>query len=191
MSDDMNEIPPAATEMVIYPSRLKLLKLLLLDAVFGLAAALLMFFWWSGEIRTILAPFFGTLGVLGALLVAPFLLYRLVVRRPALVVGAEGILDDASMLSAGFIRWDEIEEIGVHTFGGQTFLGVMPKDAEDVLTRQSSIKRGLMRANMSLGAPPINVPQSVLPIKAADLAIQLAREYGVRLRPGQSRRTDV
>ena len=178
-------------QMVIYPSRLKLLKLLLLDTVFGLAAALLLFLWWSGGIRTILAPFFGTLGVLGALLVASFLLYRLIVRRPALVVGAEGILDDASMLSAGFIRWEEIEEIGVHTFGGQTFLGVMPKDAEDVLARQSSIKRGLMRANMSLGAPPINVPQSVLPIKAADLAIQLAREYGVRLRPGQSRRTDV
>ena len=177
--------PPSA-EIVIYPSKVRLLTLLLLDVVFGLAAALLLLLWWSGEIRTVLAPIFGNLGVLGALLAGPYLVFRLVVRRPALVIGPEGILDDSSMLRAGFIRWDEIEEIGVHKFRGQTFLGIMPKDVERVLARQSSFKRGLMRANMGLGAPPINVPQSVLRIKVADLASQLARVYGVRLRASPS-----
>jgi hypothetical protein len=172
---------PSKAEIVIYPSKVRLFTLLLLDVVFGLVAALLVFLWWTGEIRTVLAPVFGTLGVLGALFAGPYLAFRLVVRRPALVIGPEGILDDSSILRAGFMRWDEIEEIGVHKFRGQTFLSIMPKDVHDLLARQSSVKRCLMRANMGLGASPINVPQLVLGIKVADLASQLANVYGARL----------
>jgi hypothetical protein len=159
---------PSKAEIVIYPSKVRLFTLLLLDVVFGLVAALLVFLWWTGEIRTVLALVFGTLGVLGALFAGPYLAFRLVVRRPALVIGPEGILDDSSILRAGFMRWDEIE-------------GIMPKDVHDLLARQSSVKRCLMRANMGLGASPINVPQSVLGIKVADLASQLANVYGARL----------
>jgi hypothetical protein len=105
--------------------------------------------------------FFGAAGI--------FLIIRIVRPTPAVVINDKGILDNASALGAGFIAWDEIADLREYRFNNQVFLGVFPKQLDAILARQSTWKRQAIRANLALGAAPINIPQVVLPISVADL----------------------
>lgn len=119
-------------------------------------------------------PFFG-LGLI-------YFLYRLVVRKPALVVSAEGIYDNASALSAGQLRWEEIELVCPYSFGSQRMLGITLKDEQAVLARQNFLKRLLMRVNKNLAGYLINLPQSSLPMTADELMPEINRYHNNRVR---------
>jgi hypothetical protein len=112
-------------------------------------------------------PFFGACAV--------YLLHRLVVPRPALVVDEEGIYDNATLMAVGLIRWEEIERVEVYRFQGQVILGIYPKNLVAVLARQGWLKRRLIRLNLKLGCAPINIPEVAVPIKVEELARWLER----------------
>jgi hypothetical protein len=46
-----------------------------------------------------------------------FFLRRTFVRRPAVTISEQGVLDEASALGAGLVRWEELSDIGIHRFG--------------------------------------------------------------------------
>jgi hypothetical protein len=99
---------------------------------------------------------------------------------PAVVINSKGIVDNSSGVSVGFIAWDEIEEIREYSFQDQTFLGITLKDVNKVVARQPKWRRSVIRANLKLGAAPVNIPQSVLGVKVSDLV----REIQDRFRGG-------
>ena len=49
----------------------------------------------------------------------------------------------------------------------------MPKDLEALLKKQPRWKRTAIRANLSMGAAPLNVPQSALGVKVSDLVQEI------------------
>lgn len=106
---------------------------------------------------------------------------RLARQEPALVINSEGIFDNASTLGIGWIRWDEIAQMQEYEFQGQTLLGIAPKDLERLLASQPAWKRSVIRANIALGAAPINIPQVILPVKVADLLETIGQRYGVQI----------
>jgi len=102
--------------------------------------------------------------------------YRLIVPKPSVIVNHEGIFDNASAVSAGLVRWDEIADVVVYGFSGQRFLGVAPLDVEAFLRHQPAFKRWMMKANLGLGLPPVNIPQSTLAMNVDELLSRI-QEY--------------
>ena len=161
-------------ELVVPASRAKLVGLALGSACFVLAGAWML----------TLAPDEGALvAAIGAAsviffgLCGGYAIRRIVRPEPAVVINADGIFDNASALGVGLIRWGEIAELREYEFKGQIFLGVLPKELDRLLARQPAWKRSAIRANLALGAAPINIPQAVLPVRVADLLRDIRQRY--------------
>ena len=168
---------PASNELVIPPSRLKLVGTLLGALAFVALGVLMMII----EMRQgLFAKFIGLVCVAFFGAVAVSVLKHLIILGPAIVINAKGIVDNSSGVSVGFIAWDEIAEVREYTVANQTFLGIVPKDLDTLVARQPKWKRRMIRANLKLGAAPVNIPQSVLGVKVSDLV----REIETRFRPG-------
>jgi hypothetical protein len=168
-------------ELVIYPSRTKML-LVLLGSVAFVAAGV----WigtsnlWRGPaiLEVFLAsyvgvPFFATCGIYAA--------YRLVRHRPALVIDRMGIIETSSALGAGRLSWDEVDHILLYKISGQPMLAIIPRELEVFLSRQHPVRRWLTTLNLRLGYAPVNVSQVALRMKVAELADLLRTRYGVRV----------
>ena len=161
-------------ELVVPASRVKLAALALGSACFVLAGA-----WMvalapeEGATLTVI----GTASVLFFGLCGAYAVRRLVRPEPAVVINSEGIVDNASALGVGLIRWDEIAEMREYTFKRQVFLGVVPKDLERLLANQPAWKRSAIRANLALGIAPVNIPQAVLPVRVSELLREISQRY--------------
>lgn len=123
------------------------------------------------------------LGFLAVLMGLVFLatLSRVVVRRPTLVVGPDGILDHGSLIATGMglIRWDEI--LGVRpnssSAGGvkQRYLSILVTDAPAIRKRQPLWKRIASRTIVSSPLSMFDISQRLLTVPAEDLAEQIKR----------------
>ena len=116
------------------------------------------------------APMFGLLLI--------YVCYRLLKPTPSVIINREGIVDNASVFSAGMIRWEEIKSMFIYKYMGKPFLGIIPVDIETILARQSGIKRFLFRVNKGMTQAPFAIPEVGLPMSVAELLakIQLYRE---------------
>jgi len=106
--------------------------------------------------------------------------YRLVVRRPALTLSCEGILDNASAISAGLVRWEEIDRIYCSSLRGQLFISIAVKDPVGFLQRSHGAKAKLMHLNMSLVGAPVNLPVTGLDLNATALLKRIQEFRGAR-----------
>jgi hypothetical protein len=162
MTDYQQYLTPDA--IVLYPNRAKLV-LLTVGGVVMMAAS---YFAWNNaeEIEYRVA------GVAGLVFFGFCLLYfllRFVKPKPSLIITDFGIVDDASALAAGLIRWDEIDNISIATFQRQRFLAVKLKDTQEFLSRQPYIKSRMMRMNISLAGTPVCIPGTSLPMTLEEL----------------------
>lgn len=179
MKSDSNT---GSNRLVIYPSRAKM-ALVLLGSIAFVAIGV-----WIGTSdvarglaiwKVVLAsyvgvPFFAACGLYAA--------YRLVIRRPALEIDATGITDAASAVGAGRLSWDEVDHVVLYKYSGQAMLGIVPKNLDQFLNRQSPMRRSLTKFNMSLGCAPVNVPQVGVSMNLAELANLLHTRFGVRVK---------
>lgn len=113
--------------------------------------------------------FFGACGA--------YALFRIAKPTPAVVINRQGILDNASATGVGFIAWDEIDELREYRFKNQIFLGIVPRDLDALLAKQPAWKRGAIRANLKLGAAPVNIPQVVLPMSVSHLLHEIEARF--------------
>lgn len=121
---------------------------------------------WAGVV------FFGACGV--------YIARRLFSRTPMLVVDRDGIVDRASGAAVGRIRWDEIRDVAISRVGAQKFLGIHVRDPDALRARLPFGRRLMARLNCMLGLPPVNLPQSALPIPVEELAENLLRALAAR-----------
>jgi hypothetical protein len=108
---------------------------------------------------------------MGTLFTLPFVYacYRLLKPTPSVIINREGIIDNASALGAGMIRWEEIKGVFIYQVMGKQFLGITPVDVETVLARQSGIKRFFFRLNKGVATAPFAIPEGGLPMTAEEL----------------------
>jgi hypothetical protein len=153
-------------DIVIFPSRKKLV--LIAIGAFVLAA-IGVFIIKDPEIYWLIRILGGYLGVpfFGACL--GYALFRLTKPKPSLVINDEGVFDNASAVGAGMLKWSEIAEVKITSYMGQRFLSIVPNNLEEILQRQSILKRWLMKANRGLVDSPFNVPEIALTLKLEEI----------------------
>lgn len=131
------------------------------------------------------------LGICACLLIIffPVTLYRLVIRKPALVVGPDGILDSGSFIwsGVGLVHWNEILAVypATRTSGWikQHFLDIMVADLPAIRRRLPLLKRLALRNTFS-GMSQLLIMQSMLETPVDDLAQQIDQYVGVHAPPG-------
>jgi hypothetical protein len=121
----------------------------------------------------------------GILLTAPFLLlmldplmrfsrvlYYAIIRKPALILLEDKLVDNVNDL---VIYWAEIEHIGFlnkSTFGGQ--IAVKPKDLTMLLTRvKNPYKKIILRINQKYFKGAVSIPPNLLKCKRDELYHEL------------------
>lgn len=93
-----------------------------------------------------------------------FFIPRLLGRKASLFMNEEGIIDDSSYVSAGAIRWDEIEDIGITEYSGQRWISIKLYDPQGFVQKQPPLKRWLMNLNNALVDAPIHISQEMLSV---------------------------
>jgi hypothetical protein len=116
---------------------------------------------WAQLMGSVAVAFFGAVGAA--------VLFRLLKPGPAIVIDDDGILDDASGVSLGRIRWDQVGEIREYRVDDQAFLGIRLKDLDALIAQQPFWKRRIIRANLRMGAAAVNIPQASLGIELSAL----------------------
>ena len=187
----MSQEPP----ITIYPSVWKLLLILIgatpILLLFLALVAFAVYSAGSGELRgfTVVGGVTVVVGVLfivfGVLLfgyIVVYAAYRLLVRRPVLVVDADGIMVHWAPMPVGLIRWTDIESVGAYTQDGRYALGLVLRDREAFMRRQPRLRRSLLAllALVSRDVPPVNIGQAILPTDVHTLAAQIKTAYGAK-----------
>ena len=157
-------------DLVIPGSRIKLVGQFVGGVVFAAGGWYLMF----GPAQS--DPFERFVGLVtlvffGAIAVS--ILFHLAKGGPAIIINAQGIVDHSSGVSVGLIPWDHIRDVREYRVQDQVFLSITPKNLEALLKKQPRWKRAVMRANLSMGAGPVNVPQAALGVKVSDLVREI------------------
>lgn len=159
--------------MVVYPNQRRLFLLMLGALGFVVACTLIA----SGVIEA-REPFL-TISYLGVFFFGLCLLYmawRLVAPKPSVIVSEQGVYDDASLINAGWIGWDEIQDLKISELGQQRFLTIILKDEWEVLARQNLPKRYFMVLNADrFFGSPVNIPQVTVPMPLEELRSEILR----------------
>jgi hypothetical protein len=163
-------------EILIYHSWFRLLlvslRALILFALgfaafrgFGIALLTGHFHW---KVHVVQAAVFVTFGFLAMAISAPYLLYgmwRLIVRKPCIVISDRGIEDNASPMSVGFVSWSEIEDVRIVEVAIRLsklqFLCMHVVDRDALIRRLPFPKRLVRRL---IKGSPVNIPRSTLPM---------------------------
>ncbi|RJX39062.1 hypothetical protein D3P09_16310 [Paenibacillus pinisoli] len=87
---------------------------------------------------------------------------KLVANTPLLILSEEGLTDQASYGSAGFIRWEEIRDIGTMSMANQQFLCIFTHDPDLIVNRMTGLQRMLTRMNKGLSSAQAHIPLKLL-----------------------------
>jgi hypothetical protein len=129
-------------------------------------------------VSVLVSCFYLLLGLASIVFFGPALIFSLgrllFFRRPVLEVGPEGILDRASAVGVGFVRWEEVKDVRPAVFHGQRFIAIRVRDEQTLLERQNLIKRLIMRLNRRYFTGTIaNVPLLMLAIPEEELLAEI------------------
>ena len=102
---------------------------------------------------------------------------RLCVPTPALIIDTEGLYEDASVVGAGFVSWDEIASVHVPRMPWSRVLCLVPKDVDAFLKRQPMWKRGLMRQRARKMGAPIVISAIGLPLSFQEVRERVEQQH--------------
>jgi hypothetical protein len=97
-------------------------------------------------------------------------LQKLMKNEPALIISTEGITDNSSGVSAGFIPWSDIIAVKEQVVANQRFLNLIVKNPQEYIDKQTSaFKRKIMQKNHDLFGTGIGISVNALKISYKEL----------------------
>jgi hypothetical protein len=90
-------------------------------------------------------------------------------KRPGLVLSAEGITDNSSGVSVGFIPWSDITGFRVVEIRSTKLIVISLVDPEKYLARHNAVQRALYKASEGLVGSPVSISSTTLDIPFAEL----------------------
>lgn len=118
-------------------------------------------------------------GYLSLAIFIPLLLYfvyRLSDDSPAIILDAAGLTDNSSATSAGFIPWDQIEELQVKTMHSTPILGIVLRDSEFFFKSANPVARFLYKINRKVYRTSCMISTTALKIDFEEFE-ELVRSY--------------
>ncbi|MBC7937260.1 MAG: hypothetical protein H7Y86_18095 [Rhizobacter sp.] len=107
-----------------------------------------------------------------------YLFKKLFDKNFGLVISDDGIIDNSSGLSAGFIPWTDIEAIKETRVANQQFINLVVKNPQVYIDRQtSSVKRWAMRKNYKSFDTAIGISANGLKYNYEDLKALLHKKF--------------
>ena len=113
-----------------------------------------------------------TLGVLAIIFfggLGAFVAKKIFDKKPGLILNSEGIIDNASIASPGFIPWSKITGISVFEMNKQKSLIVHLTDPKKYTDQGNFLVRKLNQANTQFSGSPIYISATTLDIKFDEL----------------------
>ena len=174
--------------IIIQRSKIKLIKLCLLCAVFIALGIWHLIpdpsfegrYFADSTVRDSIG--YTLIFVFGIFIIYPA--YKLFDNTPALTLDEDGIVDNSSTVSVGRIGWNDIESISTTQQSNTKFITIHVQDPEKFIDRErSSIKRNMMLANHKRTGSPINISTNILAISHENL-MELLEERLLAFRVG-------
>jgi hypothetical protein len=99
-----------------------------------------------------------------------FIFKKLFDKSPGLIISDEGVFDNSSGASAGFVPWTDIVEIKETKTFNQSFINLVVRNPQDYIDRQNSaFKRKLTKINYNSYGTVIGISANGLKIKYKEL----------------------
>ncbi len=187
-------------EIVVYPNHTKLLRYALLYLLAVDAFLLVCLLLASGTSAPppqlgILGTVLAVIEIVGRILIGVVMLalalvlaaalvctiYRIIVRKPSVVVNSDGIIDHCSLLAGGLglIRWDEIENIAVYVYNRNLkYFCVITHEKRAPASPLTRLFRRSITLFLVDGA---NLPQWLISIPVKELATEIESRYQATL----------
>lgn len=155
----------------VYQSSLRRTVLLALAALGFVAASV----WLLASHRSMRAEVAGGAGVLFFALGAAVLIYRLIRRRPELVITDDGF----THRTWGRVAWSDVQAVGIREIRvrntSQRMIEVVLHDPDAHVNAAPVATRTLMRVNQRAGYSPINISAVTLPDPLTDVVAAMKR----------------
>ena len=114
-------------------------------------------------------PFFGLIGI--------FALYRLFSNNPALIIDVNGITDNASALSAGFIPWSNFASAAIITIKNQRMIRIDLVNVNGFLTSLGPFKRRVLKMNLAMVGYAVAIPGVSFAMPIEEVLSHINRYY--------------
>jgi hypothetical protein len=172
-------MPQQPPPLAIYPNRVKTVVLVAISATLVVlpVISLLLFRARIEEVKAVSYRLYGLIwigiglfGLLGSLGLA-FNFRQLALPKPVVTISSQGI----EPLWYGLIRWEEIDQVAKVRCKGQWLLGIYPKDTDELLSRQTGLRRSLIKRALEQGFPPVYVTQLALPMTVDEVLAEIRR----------------
>uniref|UniRef100_A0A7C3IHS4 Photosystem I assembly protein Ycf4 n=1 Tax=Gracilinema caldarium TaxID=215591 RepID=A0A7C3IHS4_9SPIR len=108
-----------------------------------------------------------------------FSVAKLFDKKPGLILNEEGLIDNSSGVSAGFIPWSEVTGFSIFEIQKQKMLVVGIRNPEKYIEHSSSLKRMINKANYNLCGSPVAITSNTLKMKFDELT-SLCNQYYTR-----------
>ncbi|MBS1758022.1 MAG: hypothetical protein JSU03_12155 [Bacteroidetes bacterium] len=120
----------------------------------------------------------GLLSIIFFGIVGFFILKKIIDKSPGLIISDEGITDNSSGVSAGFIPWTDIIAIKETKVVNQKFINIIVKKPQEYIDRQkSTFKRRAMKANYNMWGTAIGISVNGLNINFSELEKILQKRF--------------
>lgn len=103
---------------------------------------------------------FGLIGCIGVLFFSIHVIYsfsRLIKPKALLTITMDGIIDDSSVGSVGFISFADIDKFEIVNVFGQLCIGIWPLDAEQFIRKLPQLRQKPALSNLRMKLPPIAI----------------------------------
>ena len=117
-------------------------------------------------------------GLVGLVLFGPLtvaMVIRALRNRPVLILDADGFTDRSSLISGGFVPWQDVQQIEDRQFRRRVFVTVTVTDRDAFRARQPAWRRVLLRINGPMVAGDVLIPDNALPMRPAELVKTMRR----------------
>ena len=99
----------------------------------------------------------GYLGIPFAILFIAYNIHRFVNRHNAILIDERGVTDHTTSFSAGFIAWDDIQEVYLLRLHDDDYMCVVPADFDTWYASLNKRQQRLAKANVDAGFAPIRI----------------------------------
>lgn len=100
----------------------------------------------------------------------------LIQKNAGLTMDADGVLDQSSATSVGFIPWADVSAVQPSFVSGQKFVSLMLHDPDQYAQRGNAFQRRLARMNIKLVGTPVNFSANSMKISFDEL-LDLMQRY--------------